>query len=96
VVARRHTRGGRSAAEHLVAARRCLYRHAEDGGLITEIDNLARKVAKPRRLSSTRRAGPDTRLAQIIEAAATRATTLSWTRCFCGCRSACTGSGTPP
>ena len=33
VVARRNARGGRSAAEHLVAALRCLYRHAEDDGL---------------------------------------------------------------
>jgi integrase/recombinase XerC len=35
VVARRNARGGRSATEHLVAALRCLYRHAEDDGLIT-------------------------------------------------------------
>ena len=55
VVARRNARGGRSAAEHLVAALRCLYRHAEDDGLITDADNPARKVAKPRRLPSIRR-----------------------------------------
>ena len=71
VVARRNARGGRSAAEHLVAALRCLYRHAEDDGLITAADNPARKVDKPRRLPSTRRAVPDTRLAEINEAAAT-------------------------
>jgi len=71
VVARRNARGGRSAAEHLVAALRCLYRHAQDDGLITEADNPARKVAKPRRLPSTRRAVPDTRLAEINQAAAT-------------------------
>jgi len=35
VVARRNARGGRSATEHLVAALRCLYKHAEDDGLIT-------------------------------------------------------------
>ena len=70
VVARRNARGGRSAAEHLVAALRCLYRHAEDDGLITEADNPARKVAKPRRLPSTRRAVPDTRLAEINQVAA--------------------------
>ena len=70
VVARRNARGGRSAAEHLVAALRCLYRHAEDDGLITAADNPARKVDKPRRLPSTRRAVPDTRLAQINDAAA--------------------------
>ena len=70
VVARRNARGGRSAEEHLVAALRCLYQRAVEDGLIAEADNPARKVAKPRRLPSTRRAVPDTRLAQINEAAA--------------------------
>jgi hypothetical protein len=41
VVARRNGRGGRSAAEHLVAARRCLYRHTQDDGYITEAANPA-------------------------------------------------------
>ena len=36
VVPRRNARGGRSAAEHLIAALRCLYKHAEDDGLITQ------------------------------------------------------------
>jgi integrase/recombinase XerC len=71
VVARRNARGGRSAEEHLVAALRCLYRRAVDDGLIGEADNPARKVAKPRRLPTTRRALPDNRLAQINEVAAT-------------------------
>jgi len=71
VVARRNARGGRSAEEHLVAALRCLYRRAVDDGLIAEGDNPARKVAKPRRLPTTRRALPDNRLAQINEIAAT-------------------------
>jgi site-specific recombinase XerD len=71
VVARRNARGGRSAAEHLVAALRCLYRHAEDDGLITAGENPARKVDKPRRLPSTRRAVTDDRLAEICQAAAT-------------------------
>ena len=71
VVARRNARGGRSAEEHLVAALRCLYRRAVDDGLIAEADNPARKVAKPRRLPTTRRALPDTRLAEINEVAAT-------------------------
>jgi hypothetical protein len=70
-VARRNARGGRSAEEHLVAALRCLYRRAVDDGLIGEAANPARKVAKPRRLPITRRALPDTRLAQINEVAAT-------------------------
>ena len=71
VVARRNARGGRSAGEHLIAALRCLYRHAEDDKLIDAADNPARKVAKPRRLPSTRRAVADTRLAEINETAAT-------------------------
>ena len=70
VVARRNARGGRSAEEHLVAALRCLYRRAVDDGLIGEADNPARKVAKPRRLPTTRRALPDNRLAQINQIAA--------------------------
>ncbi|MGI8312992.1 tyrosine-type recombinase/integrase [Saccharopolyspora hattusasensis] len=71
VIARRNARGGRSAGEHLIAALRCLYRHAEDDGLITPTDNPASKVAKPRRLPSTRRAVADTRLAEINHIAAT-------------------------
>ena len=70
VVARRNARGGRSAEEHLVAALRCLYKRAVDDGLIGEADNPARKVAKPRRLPTTRRALPDARLAEINEVAA--------------------------
>ena len=71
VVTRRNARGGRSAAEHLVAALRCLYNHAIADGKISEADNPARKVAKPRRLPSTRRAVPDNRLAEINQVAAT-------------------------
>jgi integrase/recombinase XerC len=70
VVARRNARGGRGAEEHLVAALRCVYRRAVDDGLIAEADNPARKVAKPRRQQATRRALPDTRLAEINQAAA--------------------------
>jgi integrase/recombinase XerC len=70
-VARRNARGGRSAAEHLIAALRCLYNHAVADGLIAEADNPASRVAKPRRLPSTRHAVPDTRLAEINHIAAT-------------------------
>lgn len=70
-VARRNARGGRSAAEHLIAALRCIYRHAENDGHIKSADNPALKVAKPRRLPSTRRAVPDTRLGEINHIAAT-------------------------
>ena len=62
-VPRRNARGGRSAAENLIAALRCLYKRAVDDGLISEAENPARKVAKPRRLPTTRRALPDARLA---------------------------------
>jgi len=41
-----------------------------EDGLIAEADNPARKVAKPRRLPSTRRAVPETRLAEINQVAA--------------------------
>ena len=80
VVPRRNARGGRSAEEHVVAALRCLYRRAEDDGLITEAGNPARKVDKPRRLPSTRRAVPDARLAEINQAAAAGGDDPGWTR----------------
>ena len=67
---RRNARGGRSAAANLIAALRCLYKSAEEDGLIDERDNPTRKVAKPRRLPSTRRAVPDTRLAEINQVTA--------------------------
>jgi integrase/recombinase XerC len=62
-VSRRH--------RNFIAALRCLYCHAENDGHIPAGENPARKVAKPRRLSSTRRAVPDTRLAEINHIAAT-------------------------
>lgn len=70
-VARRNARGGRSAGEHLISALRCIYRRAENDGLIDPARNPARKVAKPRRLPSTRRAVANDRLAQINRIAAT-------------------------
>jgi hypothetical protein len=60
VVTRRNARGGRSAGEHLIAALRCLYRHAEDDGLINKANNPASKAAKPRRLPSTAAPSPTT------------------------------------
>jgi integrase/recombinase XerC len=71
VVPRRNARGGRSAGEHLIAALRCIYRHAEHDQLIDPSDNPAIKVAKPRRLPSTRRAVADNRLTEINHIAAT-------------------------
>ncbi|MFC4017528.1 tyrosine-type recombinase/integrase [Micromonospora sp. GCM10011542] len=70
VMARRNARGGRSAAEHLIAALRCLYKRAVADGYVAAADNPALKVAKPRRLPSTRRAVADSRLAEINAAAA--------------------------
>ena len=71
VVVRRNARGGRSAVENFITALRCLYNQAVADGLISEADNPARKVSKPRRVKSTRRAVPDARLAQINQVAAT-------------------------
>lgn len=68
-VLRKNSRGGRTAAEHLISALRCIYRHAVADGLIAEQDNPAIRVAKPRRLVSTRRALRDTRLAEINKVA---------------------------
>jgi integrase len=70
VVVRRNAPGGRSAAEHLVAAMRCIYRHAGMDGLVAEANNPAAKVAKPPRLASSRRAIPDAQLAAIVRIAA--------------------------
>jgi integrase len=70
VVVRRNARGGRSAAEHLVSALRCLYRRAVADGYLDAADNPAAKVDKPRRVPSTRRAIGDTRLAEINDVAA--------------------------
>ncbi|KZM75465.1 tyrosine-type recombinase/integrase [Nocardia terpenica] len=70
-IVRRNSRGGRSAAENLIAAARCLYRYAEEDGYIRPDDNPAKRVAKPRRLASTRRAIADHQLAEIVQVAAT-------------------------
>jgi integrase len=71
LVIRRSGRGGHSATEHMIAALRCVYRRAEEDGLITVADNPAKKVDKPRRPPSTRRAVADNRLAEIVQVAAT-------------------------
>jgi integrase/recombinase XerC len=71
VVRRKNARGGRGAAEHLIAALRCMYRHAVADGILTESQNPAARVPKPRRLASTRRALPGSRLQEIHRVAAT-------------------------
>jgi integrase/recombinase XerC len=71
VVQRRNARGGRGAAEHLIAALRCMYKYAVADGILTENENPAAHVPKPRRLRSTRTALPDGRLEEILRTAAT-------------------------
>ncbi len=71
VVTRKNARGGRGAAEHLIAALRCMYNHAVADGILTKDQNPAARVPKPRRLRSTRRALPATRLEEIHRVAAT-------------------------
>ena len=66
-----YVRAGIGEVAAALAALRCLYQRAVEDGLIAETDNPARKVAKPRRLPSTRRAVADTRLAEINQVAAT-------------------------
>ncbi|NNH76079.1 tyrosine-type recombinase/integrase [Nocardia uniformis] len=70
-VARRNSRNGRGATENLIAAIRCIYKHAQDDGFIKPADNPAARVPKPRRLPSTRRAIPDRQLSEIIRVAST-------------------------
>ena len=62
VVPRRNARGGRGAAEHLIGALRCMYNHAVADRLLSEAENPAARVPKPRRLPSARMALPDGRL----------------------------------
>lgn len=69
-VERGNSRGGRTAAEHLIAALRCVYKYAVADRLIAEQDNPAMRVTKPRRLASPRRALPDAQLVEIISIAA--------------------------
>ena len=64
---RANSRGGRSAAENLISALRCLYRRAVADGYIDAADNPALRVSKPRRLPNTRAAIADNRLAEINE-----------------------------
>ncbi|MCI0688887.1 MAG: hypothetical protein L0Y54_16895, partial [Sporichthyaceae bacterium] len=70
-VVRSNARGGHSAVENFITALRCLYRHAVADGHLSDADNPARKVEKPRRPASTRHAVPDTRIAEINQVAAT-------------------------
>ncbi|MEB3371324.1 tyrosine-type recombinase/integrase [Saccharopolyspora mangrovi] len=68
---RRNSRGGRSAAEHFIAALRRLYDQAEADGLLSGTANPASRVPKPTRLPSTRRALSHRHLTEINHIAAT-------------------------
>lgn len=68
-VVRRSSRGGRSAAEHLIGAFRRIYKVAVDDGLIAAADDPSQKVKKPKRLPSRRR-GLQNELVERIEEAA--------------------------
>ncbi|MFI6129531.1 tyrosine-type recombinase/integrase [Micromonospora sp. NPDC051141] len=71
VVLRRNSRGGRTAAEHLIASLRCIYSYAVADGLIPESSNPAKRVPKPPRLASTRRALSKKQLGLINDVATT-------------------------
>ena len=85
VVPRRNSLGGRSAAEHLIAALRCMYKHAEEDGLIDVSASPAPGVAKPRRLPSTRRALTPHELEEINTRRRPPAMTSSSTPSCCAC-----------
>lgn len=68
---RRHGRHGRHAGEHVIAAARAVYTRAIADGLINPGASPAHRVAKPRRLPSTRRALTPFELDQINAAART-------------------------
>lgn len=70
VIPRRNARGGRGAAEHLIGALRCMYNQAVADRLLSEAENPATRVPKPRRLPSARMALPDGRLSEITAVAA--------------------------
>ncbi|WP_194819779.1 site-specific integrase [Nocardia sp. XZ_19_385] len=68
---RRNSRGGRSAAEHMVGALRALYRQGQADGHFPAAENPANRIIKPRRLPNNRRALPDRLIADINRVAAT-------------------------
>jgi integrase/recombinase XerC len=70
VTPRRNARGGQGAAEHLIGALRCMYNHAVADRILSEAENPAARVPKPRRSPSARMALPDSRLSEITAVAA--------------------------
>src|ERR1035441_7074720 len=87
VVPRRNSRGGRSAAEHLIAALRCMYKHAEEDGLIDPADNPARKGRWRSRAACPRPGvrSPASAWPRSTTRRRPRVMTRSWTRCCCAC-----------
>jgi hypothetical protein len=83
-VLRRNGRGGSSAEENFVAAMRCLYRRAVDNGYLTEADNPAAKVAKPRRQEATVARCPTTVSPKSPRPRRPAVTIRHWTSCCCG------------
>jgi integrase/recombinase XerC len=71
VVVRRNSRGGRTAAEHLIACLRCVYRYAVADNIIAEHANPASRATMPRRPTGTRRALLDNQLGAINTVAST-------------------------
>ncbi len=63
-------RAGYGIARMTISALRYLYRHAVEDNLIRPADNLATRLVKPRRRSSSRGAIPTDRLAEINRVAA--------------------------
>lgn len=84
-VRRRNLRGGRGTAENFIAALRCLYRHAEDDGLIKPNENPARRAAKPRRQGSVRHTLSATQMSEINFYASATGATPNSTHCCSGC-----------
>lgn len=70
-VVRRNGTGGGGSEENYVAAIRCLFKFAVNDGVITEAENAAARVPKPKRTASTRSALPDDRLTDLNRVAAT-------------------------
>ena len=65
----RNSRHGRHAGEHVIAAARAVYTRAAADGYLTAAASPAHRIAKPRRLPSTRRALTPDELDQINIAA---------------------------
>ena len=85
VVTRRNARGGHKAAEHLIAALRCLYRHAIADGLVPRPITRPARSPSPDNYPRTRRAVPDTRLAEINQVAASTGNDPELDSLICGC-----------